>query len=52
MALVNPDWGYWRGPFVAMALSPVHADGQFPFLLYHPTTHFPFHLKRTGDRPP
>ncbi|KAJ0418466.1 major facilitator superfamily domain-containing protein [Aspergillus carlsbadensis] len=26
MALVKPEWGYWRGPFVAMALSPVHAD--------------------------
>ncbi|KAL4783731.1 major facilitator superfamily domain-containing protein [Aspergillus varians] len=29
MALVNPDWGYWRGPFVAMLLSPIHTDVLF-----------------------
>ncbi|KAL3489239.1 major facilitator superfamily domain-containing protein [Aspergillus germanicus] len=29
MALVKPQWGYWRGPFIAMALSPVHADVLF-----------------------
>ena len=27
MALVNPSWGYWRGPFVAMLLSPIQSDG-------------------------
>ncbi|KAE8150551.1 major facilitator superfamily domain-containing protein [Aspergillus avenaceus] len=29
MALVNPSWGYWRGPFVAMLLSPLHPDVLF-----------------------
>ncbi|KAL2826475.1 major facilitator superfamily domain-containing protein [Aspergillus cavernicola] len=29
MALINPDWGYWRGPFVPMFLSPVHPDVLF-----------------------
>ncbi|KAL4899326.1 hypothetical protein BDW74DRAFT_116654 [Aspergillus multicolor] len=29
MALVNPPWGYWRGPFVAMLLSPIHCDVLF-----------------------
>ncbi|KAL2815126.1 protein-tyrosine phosphatase-like protein [Aspergillus granulosus] len=26
MALINRNWGYWRGPFMAMALSPLHPD--------------------------
>ena len=30
MALVKPSWGYWRGPFVGMLLSPLHPDGKFP----------------------
>ncbi|KAL4746862.1 hypothetical protein BDW72DRAFT_206971 [Aspergillus terricola var. indicus] len=29
MALVNPSWGYWRGPFVAMFLSPIQSDVLF-----------------------
>ncbi|KAL4761119.1 major facilitator superfamily domain-containing protein [Aspergillus foveolatus] len=29
MALVNPSWGYWRGPFVAMVLSPIQSDVLF-----------------------
>ncbi|QKX59097.1 uncharacterized protein TRUGW13939_06228 [Talaromyces rugulosus] len=29
MALVKPEWGYWRGPFVAMLLSPLHPDVLF-----------------------
>ncbi|KAL3468992.1 major facilitator superfamily domain-containing protein [Aspergillus californicus] len=29
MALVDPNWGYWRGPFMAMFLSPVHPDVLF-----------------------
>lgn len=28
MALVNPSWGYWKGPFIAMLLSPLHPDGK------------------------
>jgi uncharacterized YccA/Bax inhibitor family protein len=30
MALIDPSWGYWRGPFVAMFLSPIHPDGFCP----------------------
>ncbi|KAL4940014.1 hypothetical protein BDV06DRAFT_230696 [Aspergillus oleicola] len=26
MALIKPEWGYWRGPFASMLLSPVHSD--------------------------
>ncbi|KAL5343244.1 major facilitator superfamily domain-containing protein [Aspergillus crustosus] len=29
MALVDPNWGYWRGPFFAIGLSPIHADVLF-----------------------
>ncbi|KAL2829864.1 major facilitator superfamily domain-containing protein [Aspergillus pseudoustus] len=29
MALIKPEWGYWRGPFMAMALSPLHPDVLF-----------------------
>ncbi|KAL4802182.1 major facilitator superfamily domain-containing protein [Aspergillus unguis] len=29
MAVVKPEWGYWRGPFIAMMLSPVHSDVLF-----------------------
>ncbi|PYI12353.1 MFS transporter [Aspergillus sclerotiicarbonarius CBS 121057] len=29
MALVKPSWGYWRGPFVGMLLSPLHPDVLF-----------------------
>lgn len=33
MALVKPEWGYWKGPFVAMLLSPLHPDGMcWPWL--------------------
>jgi ATP/ADP translocase len=31
MALVTPEWGYWKGPFIAMLLSPLHPDGTYPF---------------------
>ncbi|KAL2865088.1 major facilitator superfamily domain-containing protein [Aspergillus lucknowensis] len=29
MALIKPEWGYWRGPFMAMFLSPLHPDVLF-----------------------
>ncbi|KAL4887269.1 major facilitator superfamily domain-containing protein [Aspergillus karnatakaensis] len=29
MAVGDPDWIYWRGPFVAILLSPIHADVLF-----------------------
>ncbi|KAL4930975.1 major facilitator superfamily domain-containing protein [Aspergillus undulatus] len=29
MALMRPEWGYWRGPFASMLLSPVHSDVLF-----------------------
>ncbi|KAF5857627.1 hypothetical protein ETB97_005480 [Aspergillus alliaceus] len=29
MALIKPSWGYWRGPFVGMLLSPLHPDVLF-----------------------
>ncbi|KAL6237207.1 hypothetical protein BDW75DRAFT_228862 [Aspergillus navahoensis] len=29
MALGNPSWGYWRGPFTAMLLSPIQSDVLF-----------------------
>ena len=30
MATIHPDWSYWRAPFWAMQLSPVHPDGKPP----------------------
>jgi hypothetical protein len=48
MALVNPDWGYWRGSFVAMALSPVHADGPFSFPSLSP--YYPFPIPPQANR--
>ena len=32
MATIHPDWSYWRTPFWAMLLSPVHPDGNPPAL--------------------
>ncbi|RYP35318.1 hypothetical protein DL767_003857 [Monosporascus sp. MG133] len=29
MALVTPSWGYWKGAFIAMLLSPLHPDVLF-----------------------
>ncbi|KAL5046154.1 hypothetical protein BDW71DRAFT_207822 [Aspergillus fruticulosus] len=29
MALVDPSWGYWRGPFIATLLSPIQSDVLF-----------------------
>ncbi|RYP66130.1 hypothetical protein DL771_007964 [Monosporascus sp. 5C6A] len=29
MALVTPSWGYWKGAFIAMVLSPLHPDVLF-----------------------
>lgn len=27
MAIANPQWSYWRGSFISMALSPISGDG-------------------------
>ena len=32
MATIHPNWSYWRAPFWAMLLSPVHPDGKPPSL--------------------
>lgn len=29
MALINPEWGYWRAAFWAVLLCPVNTDGMY-----------------------
>lgn len=29
MAIIDPNWTYWRAAFAAMLLSPINPDGAF-----------------------
>lgn len=32
MAIAKPQWSYWRGSFIPMALSPISGDGMISLI--------------------